>query len=66
MVTVNFKCKKCNKEFDCEVGNTTFGERLGFEHPIICEKCGILTLDEVELTELVQSQVGELFLNKGE
>ena len=56
MVIINFRCKKCGKNFDFEVGKIAFGEKLGFENKIKCEDCGVLTLDEVELTELGQRQ----------
>ena len=45
---------------------STRGKRPNFEREIYCDKCGLLTLDEVELTEFGQTQLTELFLNKRE
>ena len=59
---INFECKKCGNVFDCEVGEITFPEnsdRPNFEKEIICPKCGQLSMDEVFLTELGQSQLTE-------
>ncbi|MEA2054869.1 MAG: hypothetical protein U9O96_07200 [Candidatus Thermoplasmatota archaeon] len=61
MAIINFRC---GKNFDFEVGKIAFGEKLGFENEIKCEDCGVLTLDEVELTELGQTQVSELFFKE--
>jgi len=64
MTELNFQCKKCGREFDCEVGKISFpiGEdRPRFEKEIVCPRCGILTMDEVELTELGQTQLGAVF-----
>jgi len=61
---LNFICKKCRNEFDCDVGNISFpvGEnRPRFEKDIVCPRCGILSMDEVELTELGQTQLGAVF-----
>ena len=72
MSIINFKSKKCNQIFCYDVGRITFphdiyeGKRPNFERDIYCDKCGLLTLDEVELTELGQTQLTELFLNKKE
>lgn len=65
MSELNFICKKCKKEFDCDVGKITFppplpGLRPKFEKDIRCDRCGVLTMDEVELTELGQTQITEL------
>lgn len=62
MSELNFICKKCKKEFDCDVGVITFpsympGARPKFEKDIRCNSCGVLTMDEVELTELGQTQI---------
>jgi hypothetical protein len=35
--------------------------RPRFEKDIVCSGCGILTMDEVELTELGQTQLGAVF-----
>ena len=59
---INFKCKKCCQEFDCEVGEITIsddGMRPVFEKIIICPRCGTLSMDDVLLTELGQSQMTE-------
>ena len=65
MPIINFKCKKCSKEFNYDVGKINFqlvNERPQFEKEIVCKRCGVLTLDEVELTETGQSQLTELYL----
>ena len=59
---INFECKKCNQEFDCELGKIGIDEssmRPTFEKDIVCPRCGILTMDDVFLTELGQSQMTE-------
>ena len=58
---------KCGEEFDFDVGRivfamTTPNMRPKFEKEIKCKKCGVLSLDDVELTELGQGQLTELFL----
>lgn len=66
MAMVNFKCKKCKKYFDCDVGKISFPsekERPVFEKNIQCLNCDTLTMDEVELTELGQSQLKEIHLS---
>lgn len=65
-MTINFKCKKCRKEFDCDVGKIGINEntiRPNFEKPIVCPQCGKRTIDEVLLTELGQSQLTEATWN---
>lgn len=68
MAEINFKCKKCKKEFDCEVGKISFGMRLGFEKEVICPNCGKLKTEkqgcELELTEWGQTQVAELYFSE--
>ena len=64
--TINFECMKCRQLFDCDVGRITFpppiqGMRPKFENDLECGQCGTLTMDEVELTELGQTQMTELF-----
>lgn len=57
---INFECKKCRTEFDSDVGKIGIDEssiRPKFENDILCPKCGKLTIDEVFLTELGQSQM---------
>jgi DNA-directed RNA polymerase subunit RPC12/RpoP len=64
MTELNFLCTKCRKEFDCDAGKISFpiGEkRPRFERNIVCPRCGVLTMDEVELTELGQTQLGAVF-----
>ncbi len=60
MTIINFECKKCRTEFDCDVGKIKIDKisiRPKFENDILCPKCGKLTMDEVFLTELGQSQM---------
>lgn len=67
MPVINFKCKKCEKIFDCDVGKISFklvDERPVFERKIKCDNCGELTMDEVKLTEIGQSQLTELYLKE--
>lgn len=57
---INFECKKCRNEFDCEMGTIGINEktlRPDFEKPIICPECGERTMDEVFLTEIGQGQM---------
>lgn len=61
MTELNFKCKGCKRYFDCDVGKISFPpkqERPRFEKNIICPGCGIRSMDEVELSELGQTQLG--------
>ena len=61
-MVINFECKGCKQEFDCEMGKIGINERTwrpDFEKPIICPQCGERTMDEVVLTELGQSQMTE-------
>ena len=61
-MTINFECKKCHREFDCEVGGIGVDETAmmpEFEKPIVCPMCGVLAMDEVFLTELGQTQMTE-------
>jgi len=63
---INFECKKCHRIFDCDVGSVTVAEnsdRPRFEKKILCPTCGELTMDEVLLTELGQSQLTEATLD---
>ncbi len=57
---INFQCKKCRKELDCELGRIGINEqtmRPDFEKSITCPLCGKRTMDDVLLTELGQSQM---------
>jgi DNA-directed RNA polymerase subunit RPC12/RpoP len=63
---INFQCKKCRREFDCDMGKIGINEttmRPDFEKPIVCPRCGVRTIDEVWLTELGQSQMTEATWN---
>lgn len=65
MAIINFKCKGCGDEFFYNVGEVKFvvgEERPRFEKEIWCKRCGKRTLDEVELTEIGQTQLTELYL----
>jgi hypothetical protein len=64
LAILNFKCKKCRKIFNFDVGKITFRDRLSFENKIICRKCGLLDIDDLELTELGQTQATELYFEK--
>ncbi|MEO0129868.1 MAG: hypothetical protein ABIL70_09200 [candidate division WOR-3 bacterium] len=69
MAIINFKCNRCEIVFDFDVGEIAFelvNGRPQFEREIECPNCGKLTLDEVELTELGQSQLTELWWQNGE
>ena len=68
MSTLNFDCKKCTENFNCDVGNITFNftrtnNRPTFEKDIECPSCGTLTMDDVWLTELGQGQLTAIHLN---
>ncbi len=63
MAIINFKCTKCRQVFDGDVGKVSFSvesPRPIFEKDIVCPRCGTLTMDDVHLTELGQSQMTEL------
>jgi DNA-directed RNA polymerase subunit RPC12/RpoP len=65
MPFINFKCKKCKRVFDFDVGKISFelvDERPQFENQIKCPNCGSLTLDEVELTEVGQTELTEIYV----
>ncbi len=61
MAVLNFKCKKCSAEFDFDVDNITFGDRLSFEKEVTRQNCGKLALDDIELTEWGQTLVAEIY-----
>jgi len=66
MVEIEFQCKRCKRIFSCDVGRISFpsmapGSRPQFERDIHCDRCGVLTMDEVELTEWGQTQLSELY-----
>jgi len=57
---INFECTKCWQEFDCDVGKISLSDdkmRPVFEKDIVCPMCGKLSIDDVLLTELGQSQM---------
>ena len=59
---INFQCKKCRQEPDCEIGKIGMNEqtmRPDFEKPIVCPRCGQRTMDEVLLTEPCQGHMTE-------
>ena len=63
---INFECQKCAREFNCDVGTVTVPEdsdRPNFENTLVCPFCGEVTMDEVWLTELGQSQLTEATLD---
>jgi hypothetical protein len=65
-MTINFGCRKCRKEFDCDVGKIGINKktmRPDFEKPILCPQCGKRTMDEVFLTELGQGLMTEATRN---
>ncbi len=61
MAELNFECRKCNSIFDNDVGTITFpikpDQRPIFENDIVCPKCGVITIDNVLLTETGQTQI---------
>lgn len=66
MTKLEFVCKKCQKRFVCDVGNIFFPinqDRPTFEADIICRTCGVLNMDDVELTEDGQTQLSSVFLS---
>ena len=59
---INFKCKDCGQVFDCDMGMIGINDqtfRPVFEKQIICPSCGEKGLDDVQLTELGESQMTE-------
>jgi len=38
--------------------------RPRFEKDIVCPRCGVLTMDEVELTEVGQTQLSAVFFTE--
>ena len=68
MVILNFKCLKCHQEFDFDVGEIDFDNMINnrpqFENSILCSNCNLTLVvgnQEVELTELGQTQIGNEF-----
>lgn len=66
MAIINFRCRRCNSIFDCDVGRITFpkksGQRPKFENNIVCTKCGVISIDKVLLTEIGQTQLTEVHI----
>ena len=63
---ISFECKKCQQEFDCSVGDISLDKnrmRPIFEKDILCPRCGKVSMDDVLLTELGQSQMTEATWN---
>ena len=63
---INFECKNCKKEFDCNVGKISMNAQSvypEFEKTIICPQCGERTMEEVFLTEYGQLQMTDATLN---
>ena len=59
--SINVECQRHSKKGDnmtkCKSKN-----QPRFEKDIVCPGCGVLTMDEVELTELGQTQLGTVFM----
>lgn len=68
MAELNFECRKCKKTFDNDVGAITFPtkpeKRPEFEKEIRCPNCGVKKIDEVLLTELGQTQLTEIDMER--
>ena len=67
-MVINFECKRCRRIFDCYIGSLTLAEdsdRPRFEKRPLCPTCGELTIDEVWLTELGQTQLTEATFGLG-
>ncbi len=57
---INFQCRECETEFDCDVGIAginAYTMRPEFEKSINCPQCGKREIDEVLLTTLGQHQL---------
>lgn len=63
---INFEYKKCNEIFVFEAEKRKMNEqtfRPNFKKEITRPKCAVLTIDEVFLTILGQSQMTEVMMN---
>lgn len=63
---INFKCKKCEEIFDCNVGEVVIDSKsmdAVFEFGIYCPQCGKVTMDDVVLTELGQTQMMDVTIS---
>lgn len=52
--------------FNCDVGDITFPQNENhprFEKNIICPRCGVRSMNDIELTELGQTQLSEVFMS---
>ncbi len=61
-MVINFECKECSREFDCDVGSIELSNESPypiFGSPIKCPRCGIRSIEGVELTEKGQMQMTE-------
>jgi len=59
-MVLNFECKICHQVFDSDIGSVSLVEdsdRPAFEKGLLCPTCGAVTIDDVKLTELGQSQL---------
>lgn len=66
MSVLNLRCRKCSGIFDGNVGEITFpknSQRPKFEKDIVCPKCGVISMDEVFLTEIGQTQLTDLHMS---
>ncbi len=66
MAGLNLQCKRCDSIFDCDVGEITFpvdSDRPVFQKEIICPECGVLSMDDILLTEAGQSQLTEVHMS---
>ena len=63
---ISFECKRCHHVFNCDVGSVRMladSDRPHFEKGLLCPTCGEVTIDDVWLTELGQSQLTEATLD---
>ena len=59
-MVLSFECKICHHAFNCDVGSISLledSDRPAFEKGLFCPTCGEVTIDDVRLTELGQSQL---------
>ncbi|MDA3834181.1 MAG: hypothetical protein PF495_12380 [Spirochaetales bacterium] len=66
IVEINFEWQKCKNIFNCDVGQVSVDEKImhpKFENKLVCPKCGVLTMNDVHLTELGQGQLTEATMN---
>ena len=61
-MVINFECQKYKSIFDCDVGQVSIDETTmcpKFTKKLVCPKCSELTMNDVHLTEVGQSQLTE-------